>query len=137
MFFEKLASAIQNDVLSGLRGYHHNISMSMEQLEDEIVNERLLLIKEYSAKGILPNNDLYLEINCVNVDCKNIEKCNCKEAVSSTPVAHFEIPQIVNSDDAIAYIGSTDKQNPFLTYTSITSLRTRKYRKRGSHRPFV
>ena len=27
---EKLASAIRNDVVSGLRGYHANMSMSME-----------------------------------------------------------------------------------------------------------
>jgi len=28
--FDKLASAIQNDVISGLRGYHHNMSMDIE-----------------------------------------------------------------------------------------------------------
>lgn len=28
--FSKLASAIKNDVVSGLRGLHHNMSMSME-----------------------------------------------------------------------------------------------------------
>jgi len=39
--FEKLADAIINDVRSGLRGYHHNMSMSKEQLEDDIVDERL------------------------------------------------------------------------------------------------
>ena len=43
---EKLASAIRNDVVSGLRGYHNNLSMSMEQLEQDIVDERLLILKE-------------------------------------------------------------------------------------------
>ena len=38
---EKLASAIRNDVVGGLRGYHTNLSMSLEQLMDEIVDERL------------------------------------------------------------------------------------------------
>jgi len=38
--FSKLASAIKNDVVSGLRGLHHNMSMSMEQLEDDIVDKR-------------------------------------------------------------------------------------------------
>lgn len=37
----KLASAIRNDVVSGLRGYHTNMSMSMEQLEDDIIDTRL------------------------------------------------------------------------------------------------
>jgi hypothetical protein len=26
----KLASAIRNDIVSGLRGYHHNMSLSIE-----------------------------------------------------------------------------------------------------------
>ena len=43
----KLASAIRNDIISGLRGYHHNLSLSTEQLEDDIVDMRLQVIKEY------------------------------------------------------------------------------------------
>ena len=65
---EKLASAIRNDVVSGLRGYHNNLSMSMEQLEQDIVDERLLILKEYQLKGILPTKDLYISINCIPVD---------------------------------------------------------------------
>ena len=72
---DKLVSAIKNDVISGLRGYHTNLSMSDEQLADDIVDERLQIIKEYSLKGILPTRDLYLSINCIPVDCKDIEKC--------------------------------------------------------------
>ena len=74
---EKLASAIRNDVVSGLRGYHNNLSMSMEQLEQDIVDERLLILKEYQLKGILPTKDLYISINCIAVDCKSINKCSC------------------------------------------------------------
>ena len=74
---EKLASAIRNDVVSGLRGYHNNLSMSMEQLGQDIVDERLLILKEYQLKGILPTKDLYISINCIPVDCKSINKCSC------------------------------------------------------------
>jgi len=38
---QKLASAIYNDIIGGLRGYHTNFSLSMEQLEQDIVDERL------------------------------------------------------------------------------------------------
>lgn len=69
---DKLVSAIKNDVVSGLRGYHTNLSMSDEQLADDIIDERLQIIKEYSLKGILPTRDLYLSINCIPVDCKDI-----------------------------------------------------------------
>ena len=74
---EKLASAIRNDVVAGLRGYHTNLSMSTEQLCQDIIDERLQILKEYSLKGVLPLRDLYLSINCIQVDCKNIERCRC------------------------------------------------------------
>jgi hypothetical protein len=30
MYIEKLASAIRNDILAGLKGYHQNLSLNME-----------------------------------------------------------------------------------------------------------
>lgn len=137
---EKLASAIRNDVVGGLRGYHTNFSMSLEQLMDEIVEERLQILKEYSLKGILPVKDLYLSINCIPVDCKDLERCRCAgQDDCLTPTAHFEIPQIVNDYGSLSidYIGSSDRQNPFIYYTSSTAYRYSKYRKRGKNRPYV
>lgn len=138
---EKLASAIRNDVVSGLRGYHTNLSMSMEQLCDDIVHERLQILKEYSLKGVLPTKDLYISINCIPVDCKNIERCRCntQDECSDPPIAHFEIPQILNDYGALSidYLGSTDRQNPFIYYTSSTAFRYHKYRKRGKNKPYV
>lgn len=136
---EKLASAIRNDVVAGLRGYHANLSMSTEQLCQDIVDERLQILKEYSLKGILPTKDLYLSINCIPVDCKSLDKCRCKNQDFSTPTLHFEIPQILNDYGSLSidYIGSTDKQLPFVYYTSATVFRQHKYRKRGKDRPYV
>lgn len=141
MYIHKLASAIRNDIVSGLRGYHTNLSMSIEQLEDDIVQERLQILKEYSLKGILPVKDLYLSINCIPVDCKSIERCKCnyQDECSDPPIAHFEIPQVLGDygDLSIDYIGSTDRQLPFIFYTSSTAFRYHKYRKRGKNRPYV
>ena len=135
---EKLASAIRNDVVSGLRGYHNNLSMSMEQLEQDIVDERLLILKEYQLKGILPTKDLYISINCIPVDCKSINKCSCGGNLDQ-PMLHFEIPQILNDygNLSIDYIGSTDRRLPFVFYTSATAFRYHKYRKRGQNKPYV
>ena len=135
----KLASAIRNDIVGGLSGYHSNLSISIEQLEDEIVNTRLAILKEYSLKGILPVKDLYISINCIDVDCKDLERCQCNDCFSSTPTAHFEIPQIVNDygNLAIDYIGSVDRQLPFVCYTSLSNYRNHKYRKRGKNKPYV
>jgi hypothetical protein len=33
----RLADMIVNDVVSGLRGYHQNLSMSVEQVEEEVI----------------------------------------------------------------------------------------------------
>ena len=136
---EKLASAIRNDIVAGLRGYHANFSMSIEQLCQDIVDERLQILKEYSLKGILPVKDLYVSINCITVDCKSIERCSCRAENVDPPIAHFEIPQVLNDygDLAIDYIGSTDRQVPFVFYTSSTAFRYHKYRKRGKNKPYV
>lgn len=135
---EKLASAIKNDVLSGLRGFHTNLSLSDELLCQDVVDERLQILKEYSLKGVLPLKDLYVSINCIQVDCKNIEKCKCNKEFG-TPTLHFEIPQILNDygNLSIDYIGSVDKQLPFIFYTSTTAFRYHKYRKRGKEKPYV
>lgn len=138
-YIEKLASAIRNDVVAGLRGYYTNLSMSMEQLCQDIVDERLQILKEYSLKGIIPLRDLYVSINCIPVDCQDIEKCRCSSGIEGTPTAHFEIPQIVNDYGSLSvdYIGSVDKQLPFVFYTSPAAFRYHKYRKRGKDKPFV
>lgn len=136
----KLASQVYNNVNSGLQGFRTNDSMSLELVEDSVVQERLQILKEFSLKGILPLKDLYISINCIPVDCKDIENCKCGFTDEDlTPTLHFEIPQIVNDygNLSIDYIGSIDKQNPFLFTTSTTSFRNRKYRKRGKKKPFV
>ena len=138
---EKLASAIRNDIVAGLRGYHTNLSISMEQLQDDIIEERLQVLKEYSIKGILPVKDLYISINCIPVDCKSIDRCRCNKqnGCESDPIAHFEIPQLLNDygSASIDYIGSVDREVPFMYFTSSTSFRYRKYRKRGKNKPYV
>ena len=74
---EKLASAIYNDIMSGLAGITSTPSMSIEQLQDEIIEERLQIIKEYSKHNLIPKNDLLMAINCIDVDCKSLDRCPC------------------------------------------------------------
>lgn len=138
MILQKLASAIRNDILGGLRGYHANMSMSIDQLIDDIVDIRLQIIKEYSLKGILPIKDLLIEINCIPIDCENIEQCRCKD-IDGTPTAHFEIPQLVNDfgSQSIRYIGGTDKQTPFIWYTTPLQWKYAKYRRIKKNKPRV
>lgn len=139
--YTKLASQIINDVYSGLQGLHHNLSLSVEQLEDEIVQMRLSVIKEYQLKGILPIQDLAYSINCLEVDCKDLERCPyCRSDAAGTLTAHFEIPQLIFDfgESAILYIGSADRQNGFPVYISSNlTNQYQKYRRRGHNKPFV
>ncbi len=144
MIFEKLASAIRNDVASGLQGYHTNMSMSMEQLQDDIIHERLQIIRELWLKGILPIKDLLLSINCIPVDCKDLERCSkCLVGIDNTfktPIAHFEIPQLLLDigDLSIAYIGTTDRMTQFRHSFSLGNWNVyNKYRKRNKDKPYV
>lgn len=138
---EKLAAAIYNDVVSGLVGITSTPSISMQQLEDDVVDERLQIIKEYSMKNLVPRNDLLMSINCIDVDCKSLDKCPCPTngTVSySLPIAHFEMPQIVNdlAGESMEFIGSIDRSIQFKIYTS-TAWQFHKYLRRGAEKPFV
>lgn len=117
---EKLASAIYNDIVGGLGGIVSTPNMSIAQLEDDCVDERLQIIKEYSMKNLIPRNDLLMSINCVDVDCKSLDKCPCNGTTYSNPVAHFEIPQIINdlAAESVEFLGSIDRGVQFKVYTN-------------------
>lgn len=141
MELNKLASAILNDILSGLRGITSNISLSVEQLEDDIIDERLTIIKEYALKGLLPVKDLVTSINCLEVDCKPIENCNLCNSnlnIRETNIPHVEIPQIVTDlgVDAIQYFGTVDRNTPFKIYTDI-SYQYHKYNRWLGRKPYI
>ena len=141
MELNKLASAILNDILSGLRGITSNISLSVEQLEDDIIDERLTIIKEYALKGLLPVKDLVTSINCLEVDCKSIENCNLCNSnlnIRETKIPHVEIPQIVTDlgVDAIQYFGTVDRNTPFKIYTDI-SYQYHKYNRWLGRKPYI
>ena len=138
MYIEKLASMIKNDIVSGLKGYHSNLSLNLKQLEDEIVACRLEIITTHFLNGTLPVKDLLMAINCIDVDCKSLERCSCSNT-SESPVAHFEIPQLITNlgKGAIDYIGSTDRRNMFSVVTSLSELEFRKYKKRAANKPYV
>ena len=141
-YYNKMASAIYNDIVSGLRGYSANPTLSMEQLEDEIAEERLAVIKQYILKGVIPKKDLLKTISCITVDCKDIEGCDAcggDQNFEGTPTMHFVIPPLMTDFGGfgIEYIGSADLQNPFIWYTNPTSMRYHKYRRRTKDKPYV
>lgn len=134
-----MASAILNDLKSGVAGFNSNPNISVEQLEDEIIETRQTLIKELYLKGILQKHDLMLAINCIDVDCKDPAKC-CN-SLSGKSAMHFEIPQIVDTLglDAIDYIGAADRGNNLKqnVYFSAKSAKYHKYKRFGGDDPYI
>lgn len=135
---EKLADSIINDVVSGLNGLVQNLNMSKEQLIDEITDERLQIIKEYGFKNLIPKRDLLMSVNCIEVDCKSLDRCPCSEKNYSKPIAHFELPQLIMDipGGGIEFIGSVDRSIEFKPYTSL-SFKYHKYKRRGAEKPYV
>lgn len=134
----KLASAIYNNIVGGLVGIVANPNISIAQLEDDVVDEWLQVIKEYASKNLIPRKDLLMAINCIDLDCKSLDRCCIGSNPSEQPELHFEVPQIVNDqiEDTIEFCGSTDKKDQFKVYTD-TSWQFHKYLRRGSEKPYV
>ena len=134
-----MASAILNDLKSGIAGMNSNPNISTEQLEDEIIETRQSIIREFYTKGVLQKHDLMLAINCIEVDCKDPAKC-CN-APSGKTAMHFEIPQLVDTMglDAIDFIGSADRGNNLksTTYFSAKTAKYQKYKRFGADSPYI
>ena len=143
MNLEQLTSAVYNNVVDGLKGTSSNIAFSREHVEDSIISERMLIIKEYFIKNLLPRRDLLYAINCVNLDCYPIDKCPSSVPTSCTLtgskyILHFEMPPVMSDfgDDAVEYIGSKDKMFPFKVYFNKDFL-NHKYKVRGANKPYI
>lgn len=137
MTIEQIASAVINDVEAGIVGLHENITLSQEQIEDEVVAKRESTILQWWKKGILQKGDLLMAINCVVVDCKDPVKC-CNNAAGYSE-KHFEIPQTIAGlgDDSIYWIGSADRKQQYSIYYSPSQAKYHKYKKRRANKPYV
>lgn len=138
MNISKIASAAYNSIISGLAGYEATANISLQQLEDEICEQRLATLYKYYLKNALPLEDLYASLNCIQVDCDYIGKCCHVENIGQEKVAHFEIPPIAMSlkDKAIKWIGSVDRQIKFKVFLS-EAFRFNKFNSRQKNRPYV
>ena len=136
MELSKIASAVYNDLESGLSGFNANPNISLEQLEDECIETRLAVIKEWYLKNLIKPHDLMFALNCVDVDCEDPTKC-CED--SGKRSMHFEIPQLMTDlgEDAIEYIGAADRSQQYNVYFSPIAIKMHQFKRRRSDEPFV
>lgn len=140
MELNKLSSAILNDLWGGNVIPLDNRSLiSQEQIEDEIVEVRSSIIREWYYKNLLNRHDLMMAINCVPVDCKDQNKCNCINIHNAKNAKHFEIPILLDGigDDAIEFVGSTDRSLSYTLYYNKEAANYQQYKKRGADKPYV
>lgn len=133
---DKITSAIYNDLVSGLSGIVANPTISLLQLEDEVIETRASLIRDLALKNILPNKELAYSIPCIPLDCLSLDKC-CAADNYSEPELHFEIPLIFPDINSIQFIGSTDRDIKFTVYTNPQLFKYRKYKNSKKKRPCV
>ena len=145
MNVNQIASAIINDLFSGnLVSLSNRAMISQEQIEDECIETRCAIIKDWYLKNMLNLEDMMVAINCVEVDCKDQNKCSCMSSLANAKMAkHFEIPQLMPGlgVDALAFVGSTDRSHAFKVYYNLEAIKYQqhyqKYRKRPNNKPFV
>lgn len=144
MTVNDISSAILNDLFSGnFIDTQDQSVLSIDQLEDEVLEERASIIKELFLKGVLNKNDVLYALNCVPVDCKDQNKCSCKELGVIKNAKHFEIPQLLSGlgSEALAYVGSTDRTHSYKIFYNREALDYYKYFQKYSrvkkNRPFV
>ena len=139
MTIEQLSSVIYNNVVSGIEGNHVDRKFSQAQIEDDIVNERLTIIKEYALKGILPANDLMIKINCVTLDDEPINRVGEFEEFDGYYVKHFQIPQVafVYDKESIGYIGNINGKDSFPIYVDRHAWFNHRFKRFVRQRPHV
>ena len=137
-----MTSAVYNNIVSGLKGTNVNVPVTHEHIEDSIITERLLIMKEYMAKGLLPRKDFLISIPCITLDCSPIEKCPATlpacGLAPGTNILHFTLPLIIQdfAEEAIEYLGSKDRRNPFKVYVD-NSYIYNQYRPRRAEKPYA
>lgn len=139
MTINQLSSAIINEIFSGaLIPLSNRALLSQEQLEDEIISERELILREWYLRGTLAIGDIILSVRCIPVQCDDMNQCPCK-GLPGKITQHFEIPQLLQGlgGAALFFVGSTDKMISYKIYYDIKSLNYQKYRKRPIDEPYV
>ena len=140
MELSRISSAIYNDIVSGLAGMNANPTISIEQLEDEIIEMRHTVVKDWYLKGLLKPEDMLSAINCIPVDCTDPSKCpDCYGVKPLKSELHFEIPRLMDDlgEAAIKYIGSTDRTTSYDVYFNRDAIKMHNHKRRGANKPYV
>lgn len=134
MTINQVASQILNDAVSGLKGLVANVNISIEQIEDEIITTRNLLLKQQFLNGTVNLQNHYVNINCIPLKCEDISDC-CDE-YSFHNGKMFTIPRPIDLHNSVSYIGTIDKRQSYKIYVD-ESYTYHQYNKLIKNKPYV
>lgn len=108
----QIADIIINNTEGGLKN-RSGRTVTREQVKDEIVLMRARLIMELIPKGVLDRESLLQEVNCINMEKRDISECPAAEGCKQ--VFYARLPKLLHFPDfePIQYIGSADGMVPF------------------------
>lgn len=139
MTVNQIASAVWNDLFGGSVIPPSNRSLiSLEQLEDEVIEIRKSVISEFYRRSLLSINDVSYAVNCIEISCEDMNRCPCK-SLPGKIAQHFEIPKLLDAlgNDAIIFIGSVDRVVSYRIYNSLAAANYQAFKKRHADEPYV
>lgn len=139
MTLEEMVAAVRIQTSDGIKAV--NVSYSEEKIEKDIANYYSVLLKQYSAQGMIRPEEVSQRIDCLDLDCKDLHKCcidTNPNATSGTTALHFTIPRLalLVGQDSISYLGTIDRHNQYKVYYD-NSYIYNKHKKYTSKRPYI
>lgn len=128
MTLDKIADMISNSVMAGLKGVT-NFAFSKEQLRDEVIISSNRFLQDLALKGMLSSEGLYQDINCIELECKDIGECCEIDTYEKVLMSVNPLPKIfhITGIKPIMYLGLPGKNKNFELTTQLISGEYNKY----------
>lgn len=125
---EKIVDIITNSVMGGLTAIT-NFSFSKEQISDEVIINCNRILEDIAIQGKLDPRDLYQDINCIDLECKDISECCNLDSGENVLRSVLPIPKLANFTgiDTILYLGLVNKARNFKLTNQLISGEFNKY----------
>lgn len=135
MTINEIASAIRNNLGNGLKETP-NHSYSIEQLREEVSNERNLIILEQSKKRMFNMQYFVQKMDNIELEMSTFPNGGYSASFGSVPMIRIPKLAMTVNGTAIEYIGPSDMAKTFKVYTD-HSFNTHKYSRVISKLPYV
>lgn len=116
MTLNELASAVQNNIVNGLKGTD-SFSHSLEQIKDEVIALRNSLVEMQAQRDAAFKPAEHAQsISCIKMECMSPEDC-CHPCGKGS-VLGFKHPKllVIKYHSPVVYLGTANHRQPFKVY---------------------